>query len=761
MKRLVLNDVLYGDALTTGEYAAGGYSRAVVTTHLGEFPAPYPQLMFNRITNVNGFKIASKAPVNDPLGRVDRLWEYSAGSWRNTGKLSYGVQGHIYRPDGTLFLIQPGPDQESQGVRYWDNGPILGSPTYNPLTEFARAKGVTKLFGWTQLGDDLFVGQADEEKAALIQFADQHYLLEVGNCQFIQGHRVGDNLVIAMTKLPEHRVVIYWLTVQEIKTLLLWGEEPVVNAPKGTIVSYPTEVKPNEKAKAVWAKDLTSGPITSIHWWYKRQGSSTWIDATPNGNSPSDPDHHYVFSVEGKYDIELEMIGPGGRDRTSKVRTITVKAATPVPVPPDPTPVPPDPGPTPPPTSARAGIVRGNTFQFVDGTGGWLPWGTSLFWGLYGFLHEHERVEQHLNWIREHGADFVRVMCTGLRRGTEERSLSPRHPQFAAAISGLSDLARSKGLRVQWTIFGATYDAPSAADRRAAIDKVCNALKGRETAVWMLEVANEGWANGFEGDSGAKELKDLAGRIKTNLPAVLVSTTCPHSTDDITADQIRLYYENSAATCQVHHYSRSTKAPDGIWRPTRKPWRESKFSVSGCCKLVQNNEPRGPKSSVSETNDPVVLAMDAATSWLCGVGSYVFHTGAGIYGLKDPSRGRPANIWETERITEICAALRNVQFLLPASLPNWTKHQSNASTAPFGFVDVPEEQFTLAYSATSGKGVVQVIGGVVKATTFTLRSGSCIGRVYHPVTGKVLEEFTKSFHVSPSQPGVIVEAVLN
>jgi hypothetical protein len=73
-------------------------------------------------------------------------------------------------------------------------------------------------------------------------------------------------------------------------------------------------------------------------------------------------------------------------------------------------------------------------------------------------------------------------------------------------------------------------------------------------------------------------------------------------------------------------------------------------------------------------------------------------------------------------------------------------------------VDVPGEQFTLAYAATSGNGIVQVVGGVVKATTFTLREGRCAGSVYHPVTGQVLETFDRSYHTSPGQPGVLVIA---
>jgi hypothetical protein len=521
---------------------------------------------------------------------------------------------------------------------------------------------------------------------------------------------------------------------------------------KATIETFDGEALVNEKARAV-AK-ITQGKADHFCWQYQEGGE--WKQAALN--PASGLDHFYVFTKPGRYPIRLQTIVKlKVTDQTnSRSRVITVRAAGT-----EPRLVEPPPIVEPPPTTSRKGVVRGNIYQFVDDTGSWLPWGTSVFWALHGYLNERDRLTQHLDWIAKQGADYIRVICTGLRRGDVERSVSPKDPRFQAAISGLADLAWSKGLRVQWTIFGAVYNAPSPSERQATIDKVCAALKDRRDTVWMIEIANEGWTNGFEGDAGAKELKALATRVRGTLPN-LIATTCPQGADDITPEAIKKYYADCpAATCQTIHFSRSTKAPDGVWRPTRKPWRESHFKVDECCALVQNNEPRGPESSVTETNDPIVLSMDAATTWLCGVGSYLLHTGSGVYGLADPSRGRPANIWDTQNILKICQGIRFVQSILPPTLPNWKKHQSNASSAPFGFVDVPGEQFTLAYSATSGNGIVMPVGGVVKDTTFTLRSGTCKGKVYHPVTGRVLQEFTKEFRVTTVNPGVVVIATKN
>jgi hypothetical protein len=380
-----------------------------------------------------------------------------------------------------------------------------------------------------------------------------------------------------------------------------------------------------------------------------------------------------------------------------------------------------------------------------------------LFWGAYGYVFERDRIDSHLRWIASHGFDYVRVIATGLRKGTLDRSLDPSQASYQSGIAGFTDLAWSLGLRVQWTIFGATYDAPTMAERRQAVDHLCDALQGRQQAVFSVEIGNEAWSNGFPGDAGRDELTALVSRVRDRLPN-LVAPTCPHTGDDITKAAVQYYYEDTRATVCGEHYARKIAAPDGIWRHTKKPWRESMFTVDGCCALRMNQEPMGPESSGEETNDPLVLATDAAVTWVSGVGAYLLHCGGGIYGVADPSHGRPANLWETVNIDAICSGLRTVRGLLPAGLPNWSKHKSNASTAPFGFVDTPEEQLSFCYSASAGPDIVMPVVGVVKATTFTLRTGSCTGTVYNPATGAVLQTFTKSFSVSPSNPSVLVIA---
>ena len=206
---------MYADALTTGEFVVG-YTGAL-ETHLGKIPTPPRDdfTMFNRITAAGRFRIASKSHTSD------RTWVWDQG-WREDGRVSHGVQGLIWDPSGTLHVFEPCRDCESQGYRYWGpSGPVMGSPTYNPFTNFARQLGVTRLYEWTRCGD-VTIGQGDQG-GAIIQYQAKHYLLEPGDARFIQFHCAGNALAVAITKLRERAAVIHRLTVGEIAALPAYG----------------------------------------------------------------------------------------------------------------------------------------------------------------------------------------------------------------------------------------------------------------------------------------------------------------------------------------------------------------------------------------------------------------------------------------------------------------------------------------------------------------------------------------------------------
>src|SRR5262252_248006 len=138
-------------------------------------------------------------------------------------------------------------------------------------------------------------------------------------------------------------------------------EPPATRPPAVTITSYaPTSGSWPLTVTAVYAAEPGSGPITELHWQYRAQGSTTWIDSAVN--PPEDPDHHYVFMDVGTYELRLLAIGPGGEGATGAQRLVTVTSVAPEPPQPEPEPEPPQGG------SMAVYLKLGHYYTGVDPT---------------------------------------------------------------------------------------------------------------------------------------------------------------------------------------------------------------------------------------------------------------------------------------------------------------------------------------------------------------------------------------------------------
>jgi hypothetical protein len=251
---------MFADALTSGEFAcpAGG----AIVTHAGLVPMPIGSggVFFTRITNVGGFKIAEKSHDTDHA----LVWN---GAWSDTGQISHGTQGHIWTDTGELFVHAPCADCDSQGIRWWEPGvgPIYGSPTYNPFTLFAIAKNVRLIYEWTCRGD-ICAGQG-EDSGAVLQYRGKHYVLEPGDARFIQFHRDGDALAVAITKFREKEAVIWWLSVGEIEALPLYVPTAPAPAPTPTPVPAPAPApQPSQKKIVEEIRRKYPTPLREHHW---------------------------------------------------------------------------------------------------------------------------------------------------------------------------------------------------------------------------------------------------------------------------------------------------------------------------------------------------------------------------------------------------------------------------------------------------------------------------------------------------------------
>jgi hypothetical protein len=227
MKRLSMPGMVYGDCSPAGEWVCSIVGKpAVLTSWQGEIPAP-AELMFNRL---HGRMIAAKTQSPGNVAVFD-------GQWFDMNIDSPGVQGHAWDDAGNLAILQAGADQESMGLQFYDPsitsphasldrfrttpGFVTGSAAYSPSSPLSRELGIDRLFLWTKRGD-IAIGQGDSGGTA-IQYQGVHYLLEPGDSRFVQFHRDGDQLAIAITRFQQGDVVCRWLNVADIPRLARYG----------------------------------------------------------------------------------------------------------------------------------------------------------------------------------------------------------------------------------------------------------------------------------------------------------------------------------------------------------------------------------------------------------------------------------------------------------------------------------------------------------------------------------------------------------
>ena len=384
--------------------------------------------------------------------------------------------------------------------------------------------------------------------------------------------------------------------------------------------------------------------------------------------------------------------------------------------------------------AGRPSVVHAEGSAFVDENGPFLALGTTLFWGLWGYEHDRDRLGRNLAAVSYAGFDYIRVLGIVGPEGWRDRTVDPRDSRWAGRVAELTDWAYDRyGLRVQWTVFGGVDSTPTPASRATAVERLARALEGRQHKVFAVEVANEGWQNGFGGDSGRQELKRLAARVRSRYEGLL-ATTAPRSID---CEAQAALYAGSPATLVTLHFPRV----EHQWTVLHDAWRSGRLSCAGLPDAYANNEPIGPYSSGRDDRDPLRLAMAAAVSWMSGVGAYVLHTGPGIRGggAEDRRARRPANIWETEHWGATTAALECVRFTLPPDLPAWTRRRGDARDHPFETRAASGRRAAVGQhpAAVNGRRFVMLLPDISRAADLVARRPMDV-RVVHPQTCSTL-----------------------
>jgi hypothetical protein len=379
-----------------------------------------------------------------------------------------------------------------------------------------------------------------------------------------------------------------------------------------------------------------------------------------------------------------------------------------------------------------------------DDRGPFLGLGATLFWSVWGYQHDRARLIQHFELLRAHGFEFVRVLGAVAGPSWRDRMADPRVIGYDAAIAGVTDLAFEHGLRIGWTVFGDTVAATSPAARQAVIDRFLAMSKGREHKILFIEVANEGWQNGFE--NRLEELQALGRSLnaRTDVPITLTSPPPPLGC----GKDLASIYRAGAADFLTLHFSRDLKTPDGRWGPVREPLKWPGLFEScraGLPEVAANGEPIGPQSSVASEDDPLHVLTGAAVTFTAGLPIHVWHTGPGVRGggVADRAVKRAVNLAELPRVDEMLKGFAALKTRIPPDLPGWSRvepvaHdnllqlQVDGALGPIG-----------AVAARRGGAIVLVPFGIRDPISVRASGGAEV-EVIHPVNGTIITAHTLS-----------------
>lgn len=384
---------------------------------------------------------------------------------------------------------------------------------------------------------------------------------------------------------------------------------------------------------------------------------------------------------------------------------------------------------------APRGRVRLEGRVLRDDDGPFLGLGASLFWGVWGYSHDRTRLVQQFELLRSHGFEFVRVLGVVAGPGWEDRTADPQDPQFDASIAGMTDLAFEHGLRVAWTIFGNTFAARTPAARLKIVDRFAAMAKGREQKIVFVEIANEGWQNGF--GNRLEELQDLGRQLKTKT-SVLVTTTSPPLPLRC-GPALTSIYGPGAADFITLHFDRNIAMPEGRWGPVRQTMAWP--AVLAPCReklpgAAANTEPIGPQSSVASEEDPLHILAAAAVTYTAGLPIYVLHSGPGVRGggRADRERGRAASLSELPRGDELLGGLAALKEYLPPDLPGWDRFDVTMSGGPVQ-IQPSGTGVKLDVAAAHRGGQFVVVAFAIRDPLVLQASVSLQLEVLQPVTG--------------------------
>lgn len=438
------------------------------------------------------------------------------------------------------------------------------------------------------------------------------------------------------------------------------------------------------------------------------------------------PGEAYTFTFEltapaqpGAYVTDWQMVREGVRwfgDAAARTVQVTCDPATP------------------------GGLVRLEGRAMADDDGPFNALGVTMMWAAWAYKYDRPRLEANLQYLSERGFDYIRALGVVGDDAQEDywdgREIDWRWDDYEEVIAGLTDLAHDQyGLRVEWTLIGdGQKNIPDEADRYALVDTFVAIAAARPHKVIHFELANEAWQNGFDGEAGLAQLRDLTAHMQ-GASEILVAASAPAV---FGCADVQAIYGGGVGDLATIHFDRDIGQVEGPWRPVWQPW-EHQFCAG--VPPATNNEPIGPGSSVAEDSDPLRLVSAAIVTYVAGLPAYVFHTDAGVRGDQD--------LWEMPAVD----AFVHLRALLPPGLAGWDAKDAHWPDSPFVvyagdgdqlvpdamWVDVaaPTSGVVRAYAAVRDRSFVAlpigILGGVtmaprrpVRFDVFDLLSGELV-----------------------------------
>lgn len=242
MKHQILENAWYGEALPSGEFAVLLPSRGV-QTHKGLIPLPPEETgkgpLYIRVTNVGGFKFAGQSAS---LKDTSWLWD---GKWTKIQNPAYGVSGLIFTQKGLLLFATPSTG--AMGFRFVDESGRVwtGDQTYND-------KGKPPLFEWTK-HDDVVVGQADGEIAALVKYQGAIRTLFSGEARFIRFNKGGSGCAVTFCEFGKNRTHLFWFNTGEIEKLPVFAVSDPPPPPPPPVTEIPNRLPVVKKWLQFWS----------------------------------------------------------------------------------------------------------------------------------------------------------------------------------------------------------------------------------------------------------------------------------------------------------------------------------------------------------------------------------------------------------------------------------------------------------------------------------------------------------------------------